>query len=402
MSLNQERAVEIAKPDAGAASGQLLMATTIDLADLSGPTMHFMNVVNGLSRVGYRVTVIAPDPLKPLALAPTAGVHFVLTRNPREWRLPSTASVFFMIGALWRRRHVQQFYLRSSPATVLLTLATVVLRMRKVILEVNGWFTDEAEALGAGWLISKLLVYTQTLECHLVQQIRVVTQGLKQIVVSHGIPGEKIVVVETGTDTLTFKPLPMLACRQQLGCDPGAPLLGFAGNLWPIIDFQSLFEALAILRRRGIQVSLIVAGGGYTQRELEIRALDLLGHGVVRFLGTISPDRVNVVLNASNLVVAPFVRQRNERIGLSPLKIRDYAAAGRPCVATNLPGIAELAGEPWMYLVPPEDSVALADAISQALAGEIEQLGHAARQFAVANFDWRVIVARIRRSCLDE
>lgn len=68
-----------------------------------------------------------------------------------------------------------------------------------------------------------------------------------------------------------------------------------------------------------------------------------------------------------------------------PMKLLEYAAAGRCVVASDLPVLRELGLGEWARLVPPENPAALAKAI-ETFAGTAE-LGQAARRWA-AGFTW--------------
>ena len=97
------------------------------------------------------------------------------------------------------------------------------------------------------------------------------------------------------------------------------------------------------------------------------------------------------------MAIAPFVRRRNERIGLSALKIGDYAAAGRAVVAADLPGIREFAEAGWLVLHRPDDPRSLAEEVLNLLhdPARRREIGCKARTYAVANLSWGLIAKKI-------
>ena len=96
------------------------------------------------------------------------------------------------------------------------------------------------------------------------------------------------------------------------------------------------------------------------------------------------------MINAFDVAIAPFISRRNSAIGLSALKLRDYAAAGRAVVAADLPGIADHAEAGWLVLHRPDDPQDLADKVEALLADPVrrKEMGDTARRYAEANFGW--------------
>jgi glycosyltransferase involved in cell wall biosynthesis len=114
----------------------------------------------------------------------------------------------------------------------------------------------------------------------------------------------------------------------------------------------------------------------------------------VRFLGHISATEVNAVLGAADVALAPYLRDRNEAVGISPLKLYAYAAAGRACVMSCLPGTEELVSEPWVFLAEPGSPGSLAEAIDRALVSDRAAISASARAFAEQN-DWSIVADRV-------
>lgn len=380
---------------ASEAAPPLLLATTIDLSEQTGPSLHFLNLANALARLGHAVTVLSPKPAQ--AVDPSLSGLLVMRHvaSPRRLRLPRTLSAVALALEVARAGPPgARLYIRSSPSTVLPVLAARIRRRSPVIIECNGWLADEVEMQGypktVAWLVRRL----QRAEARLADKVRAVTAGLQATLVAEGVAVSKIAVIGNGTDTARFRPLDQPACRRELGIGSDLPVLVFVGNLWPAVDLDVVLEAMALLRGRGRAVRLLIAGEGILRQRLEQRA-SALGEREVRFLGHLCQERTNVLLGAADVAMAPFHRRRNERIGLSPLKIRDYAAAGRPCVATDLGGIDELREEPWMFLARAEDAESYAAAIGSALRADRESIAAAARAYAVEHFDWDVIARRV-------
>lgn len=372
----------------------IVMVTTVDLGARNGPAIHFLNVARQIHELGFPVTVVALRPSGPLPVALPRGLRLDLTGHAtnRGWR--SALSGLLLMRPLFRHRSIDRLYLRSSPGTFPVAGMARLLGYRAMVVECNGWLEEDILAAGYPRVVAALFRRLQVAEARLADRVRVVTDRLARLMIAEGIDPEAVAVVGNGTDIETFHPLDRAVCRQRLGLQQlgERPVLAFVGNLWEAIDLPTVFKAMRLLRDEGSPLELLVVGDGVARGHFEAAANAILGpDSGVTFLGAKSPEATNVVLGVADLALAPFVSARNERIGLSPLKIRDFAAAARPCIATDLSGIRELASEPWLFLAEPESPPSYAGAVRRALEADREALGVAARAYAETHFDWRHI-----------
>jgi alpha-1,6-mannosyltransferase len=74
------------------------------------------------------------------------------------------------------------------------------------------------------------------------------------------------------------------------------------------------------------------------------------------------------------------------------LIVLEAMACGRPVVAANSGGLAELIAPGTGILAPPRDAAAMAQAISAAYAGDIEQMGRSARAHVESSFSWDTVM----------
>ncbi|SDN86968.1 Glycosyltransferase involved in cell wall bisynthesis [Actinomyces ruminicola] len=164
--------------------------------------------------------------------------------------------------------------------------------------------------------------------------------------------------------------------------DTDAPFrIAMVGRLSPRKGVDVLLEAVALLRDRGVNASLEVAGSifpGYEWYEAELRqraaAPDLAGH--VDFLGYVHPTWP--VLDGADAVVVP---SRQEPFGNTAVEAMH---AARPLVASSAQGLKEVVDDGVTgLLVPPDDPRALADALGR-LAADPALAARLARQGAEA------------------
>jgi glycosyltransferase involved in cell wall biosynthesis len=196
---------------------------------------------------------------------------------------------------------------------------------------------------------------------------------------------DKLSVVYNGLPDAAFvaaRPVPL---------DVPGPVLLCVANLRRYKGHRYLLEAMARLSDKasgdGRPVTLLLAGEGPERAEIEVLArrwrLD------VRVLG--ARTDVDRLLARADLVVLPSLTE-----GMSNA-VAEAMAAGRPVVATDVGGTAELLTGRGV-LVPPGDAHALAAAIAGLLAdpGRAAELGAAARRWAAAHLRADVMVDAYR------
>jgi glycosyltransferase involved in cell wall biosynthesis len=160
---------------------------------------------------------------------------------------------------------------------------------------------------------------------------------------------------------------------------PGAFTVGFVGTLGTANVLETLIDAARLLDPDAVRV--VIVGHGPERERLVARARDAPN---VVFVGPVAKDRVPSVVARFDACYVGYRRSSLYRFGVSPNKLYDYMAAGRPVLFA-----ADAANQPVQdadcgITVAPEDPAALADAI-RALAGlspaERERLGANGRAY---------------------
>ena len=175
-----------------------------------------------------------------------------------------------------------------------------------------------------------------------------------------------------------------------------APLVGYAGHLYPWKGVDVLIEALALTRDLG---GLIVGGH---PGEPDLARLKGLAEsrgiaGRVEFTGLVAPRDVMAQLRRASILVIPNTASAISERYTSPLKLFEYLSAGRAIVASDLPALREvLTDQDSAVLVPPGDPAALAAALER-VAGNPPFAGALAeRAYALAaRFTWAARAERL-------
>lgn len=132
---------------------------------------------------------------------------------------------------------------------------------------------------------------------------------------------------------------------------------------------DTLVDACALLRDRGVPVHLQLIGDGPERPALEaqVRRLALAEH--VAMSGPQPQEQVAAVLKASHVFAMPCRRDRTGDMDGIPTVFMEALATARPVVSCAVSGIPELVrdGETGL-LVPPDDAAALADAVERLAA----------------------------------
>jgi glycosyltransferase involved in cell wall biosynthesis len=168
----------------------------------------------------------------------------------------------------------------------------------------------------------------------------------------------------------------------------------FCGHFAPWVDFDTILDGFAIAFRERRDARLVLVGDGSERAQIERRVQELRIEDAVIITGFVDDRaRVRDFVAASVLTLSANRLEHRARIGVSPVKLAEYLAAGRAVVATDLPGLRSTLVETGAGVVVPVDAPAMSEAIVGLLDPErADQLGARGRRLAEERFAWRVIV----------
>lgn len=194
-----------------------------------------------------------------------------------------------------------------------------------------------------------------------------VADALKQVVMSIGVPGDKITVVGNGVDTARFVPVDRDEARAALGLPANAPVLISVGGLVERKGFHRVIELLPRLCERWPGLIYLIVGGasaeGNNRPQLEQQVAQLGLGDTVRFLGSLPPDALKQPLSAADVFVLPTRNEGWANVFLEAM------ACGLPVVTTDVGGNREVVDRDSLGIVVPfGDAAALEAALGQALA----------------------------------
>jgi glycosyltransferase involved in cell wall biosynthesis len=206
-----------------------------------------------------------------------------------------------------------------------------------------------------------------------------VSEYVAEVLKSSGVRAERIFTVKNGIDPEPWASAAPARIREELGISQDSFLLAAGGRLAPGKGFDVLLRAVARVRKEGIDVNCVIAGGG-DQSEFEaIRAQESLQRSA--WLLGFRRD-LPQLYSAADAVVVPSATP--ETFCYSAL---EGLASGKPVIASRIGGIPEIVNADCGILVPPDDVGALAVAITRLICDSelrrslIAQAGRRGREF---------------------
>lgn len=157
-----------------------------------------------------------------------------------------------------------------------------------------------------------------------------VSGALKKSLVEIGAEEKKITVLRNGVDLELFSPFDRNLARNKIAVD--GYVIASVGNLIPEKGHDLVIKALPELS----DATLLIAGKGPYQRELEALATSLNVADRVRFLGSVSQTILCILYSAADCLVLASVREGWPNVLLEAM------ACGTPAIASNVGGVPEI------------------------------------------------------------
>jgi UDP-glucose:(heptosyl)LPS alpha-1,3-glucosyltransferase len=312
---------------------------------VSGPSYQLERAFQALGCTTERFTL---DDLGVRAdRAPSASARLEL------WRFWRDVVVFSTAGSLllwWRYRRRDARTVVVCQVDALYGDLFVVRSLHKAFLERHPSRTAMLlrNPLHALVLLRDHIRFTRGVHRHFVA----LSQGNKDDLVRlYGVPESQVSVIPNGVDLERFQPSPSARdeVRRSLALAPHSIVAIFVGHEFERKGLRPVLEAIRILARRRVAVTLIVAGGDSPDR-LRTEFADLGGQ--LRFVG----HRLDIerYYAAADVFVMPA------SFDISPLAGLEALASGLPVLITDLGGVREYLrdGENGWFVEPDGGAIA--------------------------------------------
>ena len=354
---------------------KIALVSPYDYPYPGGVTEHVRNLAEELLERGHDVHVIAPSSADPDSLPARPVVH----RVGRVVPIPTNGSVaritlpfqgYLQVKELLTREAYDVIHLHEP---MLPALPLTVLRHSRTI---------NVGTFHAFGKTSLRYFYAKPMLRGLFSRLhgRIAVSGPARDFVARRFPSDYR-IIPNGIDYRRFAtpriPLPAY--------DDDALDVLFVGRLEQRKGLKYLLRAWGLVRDAFPSARLLIVGDGGRRLEHYREYADARGWREVVFAGHVSHDDLVRYYQTSDVFCAPSTGQ--ESFGIVLL---EAMAAGRPIVASRIPGYSEVVAEGSEgLLVPPRDPAALAVALTRLLAdAELRRaMGARGRQTATA-YDW--------------
>lgn len=254
-------------------------------------------------------------------------------------------------------------------------------RVRPRVL--TAWGTDvllsPRESMLSRWLARRALCSADA--------VTTVAQHMNAAVTALGVPAERVVAIPFGVDSGRFR-LPATP-------PPAPPPLRVicTRNFAPVYAVDTLLDALALARGRGLEATLDLVGAGPLHDALVAQTQQLGLRDAVHFHGHVDHDRLAELLGRSHVFVTPARSDGNN------VSLNEAMACGCFPIATDIP-----ANTQWLrhgengLLYPVGDAGALAACLERA-AGDAALRARALvdnRRIVEQAADWATAVKRMK------
>jgi glycosyltransferase involved in cell wall biosynthesis len=298
---------------------------------------------------------------------------------------------------LFCARRPDVVYAYHPPMTVGI-VAALARRLRRIpsVLDIQDLWPDALRA--TGMLSNEYALALTARVCRFVYRsmdvLVALSPGFKSALVERGVPATRVEVIYNWCDE---------AALSGAGDRPPVAFPGpdrfrvvFAGNMGKAQALDAVFEAVALLRERVPELSLIMVGGGVEVRRLKQLAAQRGMENVV-FIAQVPMSEVGALLRNAD---ALLVHLRNDPLfGITiPSKTQAYMAAGRPLIMGVAGDAARLVADSGCGLIAkPEDPASIAEAIATLAHSDPRRLAAMAEagvSYYRANLSLRVGVGR--------
>ena len=231
------------------------------------------------------------------------------------------------------------------------------------------------------------------LSCRRARRVVAISEATRRDVAEWlGVPLARIDLAYPGVDA-RFRPLPLeevRAFRERLGL-PERFIL-YLGTLEPRKNLPALVEAFALLRRDQPDLHLVLAGArGWWYHSLLRMISDSNLGDVVHLPGFVPAEDLPSWYNAAAAFAYP---SSFEGFGLP---VAEALACGRPTVTSDVSSLPEAGGDVALR-IPPDDPIALADALARALTPAEADRARAAGPAHARTFTWEAAAASLRQA----
>lgn len=312
------------------------------------------------------------------------------------------------LTTLFRRK--PQVILGSAPHLLAAYGAYLLARLRRVpfYIEIRDLWPQTLIDMGGRSPQSRMVRLLAWFERQLytkADRVLILAEEAEDYVVERGANRDRLLWVPNGVDLQPLEGLPTPAearAAHDLETDRFVAMYtgahGSANSLHTIVDAARLLDEQAPGRFR-----ILLVGDGMEKADLMERAK---GIECLQFRDAVPKQDLRTLLQAADSLILTLLDVPVFRYGVSPRKLYDYYAAGKP-VVVNVAGqiTREVERNGCGLAAPPEDPAALAQRMQEMAAKSDEEraeMGRRSRELGESTYDMRKVSLRIAQAIRED
>ncbi len=292
----------------------------------------------------------------------------------------------------------------ASPLLGIVSLISSKIMFRPLITGCPDWMTAYAAGLMNQSLQSLGPVLLQLIEITLYKwsdRIITATRFLENLLISYGIPEDKIVTISNGVDTDFFTPeCETEEIKRKYRLRDRCVVL-FSGHLEEWAGIKLVYDLAKHLDAEHPDSIILLVGQGDIVNEIFGNLVrNNLGH-MLAHAGLQPFDEMPKFTAASDIALCLFPDTPVAHAA-SPLKLFEYLSAGRAVVATAVAGTLEILTEGGGILVPPDNSDIICNVVLDLCNNpeKRKELGEKARELVKEKYTWQRLSEKLFNVCL--
>ena len=389
---------------------KILYITLENLSLHKGSVVHVKEVVAGLKRRGHQVGLMGRAWTELEGFEGFYNLHphrSILAKLLNQRKISFFTSSLLLFIYLFRFLFQYDLVYARDYHTAIIALLPRLLYHKKLIYEINGLASEE-QKLKSHSIFNRVVVFfikrAEILAARNSDQIVSVTPQIGTYLITHfNCQPNKIKIIGNGVNTKIFHPITDKALlgkwRESLDIEMDEVVAVFVGNLarWQGVDI--LIESGLRLLSIGEKLRFLIVGDGPLKESLMSRVSRSEFKKEFIFAGMIDYKNIPFLINISDFCVAPFILRRNQMTGVSPLKIFEYMACGKPIVTTRVEGLEFIEEQGIGCLVEPEDVESLRKGVYVLLQQPHQRIKMGQKGFQIAreNFSWEPRVLEVEK-----
>ncbi len=232
--------------------------------------------------------------------------------------------------------------------------------------------------------------------CGNARALLALTSFIKNELIKHKIPEDKILILSDAVDLAKFDiTISKEEARNKLNLPQEKAILGYVGKYKTMGEgkgVDDIIVACGNLFNQGMNIFFLFVGlNEYEISEVKMvckKSKLITGHYLL--VPHVPQRELPLYLKAADALIMNYPNTEHYARYMSPLKLFEYMASGRPIVTSDLPSLREILSEKEAVFFKPDDLADLALKTKELLANPIlaEQLASNALQ-KVQNYTWK-------------